>query len=85
MRVNEFKEQPYVNMFNQKIDVGDEVLYAASSWSYTSHRKGTYAGVYLNKNGKIVAVKVTHNLPGQPYEKYECSILVRKRIFKLEK
>lgn len=78
--MNVLVEEPYINKYGQKIEVGEEVLYMASSWSYTSHNKGYYAGVYKSPENKTIAVRVNHC---KPYEPYGSSCLLKKRIFKL--
>ena len=49
MPVTEFVEEAFVNEFGQKIEVGEEVLYAGSSYKSTKIGKGTFKGVrYAN-------------------------------------
>jgi hypothetical protein len=49
MRVTELVEEPFINEFGQKIEVGEEVVYAGSSWKRTNIRKGVFKGVrYAN-------------------------------------
>jgi hypothetical protein len=55
-----FKAIPFVNEFKQTVDPGDEVMYAGTSWHYTSFRKAKYEGVYTNPiTGEVLAVKVS--------------------------
>lgn len=67
--MTEFVEEAFVNEFGQKIEVGEEVLYAGSSWKRTSIRQGTFKGVrygnvsrteYLkDENGDYIKVDYT--------------------------
>lgn len=45
MNMSEFVEEAFVDEFGEKLEVGEEVLYAASSWKTTSIRKGVLKGV----------------------------------------
>ena len=67
--MTEFVEEAFVNEFGQKIEVGEEVLYAGTSWKRTSIRKGVFKGVrygnvtrteYLkDENGNYIKVDYT--------------------------
>jgi len=49
MTTTEFVEEAYVNEFGQKIEPGEEILYAGSSQKSTSIRKAFFKGVkYAN-------------------------------------
>lgn len=49
MKMTEFVEEAFVNEFGQKIEPGEEVLYAGSSRKSTHIRKGVFKGVrYAN-------------------------------------
>jgi len=45
MSTTEFVEEAFINEFGQKIEVGEEVLFAGSSWKRTSIGRGTFKGV----------------------------------------
>jgi hypothetical protein len=49
MSRSEFVVETYTNEFGQKIQPGEEVLFAGTSWKRTSIRKGVFKGVrYAN-------------------------------------
>lgn len=62
--MTEFVEEAFVNEFGQKIEVGEEVIFAGSSWKQTKIGKGVFKGVrygnvtrteYLkDENGKYI-------------------------------
>jgi hypothetical protein len=49
MTMTEFVEEAFVNEFEQKIEPGEDVIYAGTSWKQTAIRKATFKGVrYAN-------------------------------------
>jgi hypothetical protein len=80
MSMTEFVEEAFVNEFGQKIEVGEEVLFAGSSWKRTSIGSGTFKGVryadvrrteYLrDENGKYIEEEHTDRW-GQTYKRHK--------------
>lgn len=80
MRVTELVEEPFINEFGQKIEVGEEVIYAGTSWKRTNIRKGIFKGVrYANvtrteyitdENGKYILEEIKDSW-GSTYKRYK--------------
>jgi len=78
--MTEFIEEAFVNEFGQKIEPGEPVLYAGSSWKRTSIGSGTFKGVryadvrrteYLrDENGKYIEEEHTDRW-GQTYKRHK--------------
>lgn len=89
MSVTEFVEEAFVNEFGQKIEVGEEVLYAGSSYKSTKIGKGTFKGVryadvvrteYLkNPDGSYIQKEVKDRW-GNAYKQYETKITKTREV-----
>ena len=55
--MSEFVEEAFVNEFGQKIEPGEEVIFAGSSWKSTSIRRGTFKGVRYDNVTRTESVK----------------------------
>src|SRR5260221_13305141 len=73
-RSKNFKAEPFVNMFGQTLNPGDDVVYVGTSWQNTTFKKGKYAGVYygrpwyeLNEPLKVMALKID-NIADKRYD-----------------
>lgn len=72
--MSDFKVEPFVNMFGQSINPGDDVIYAGTSWKSTTFRKGKFAGNYYQKVRRSVLMRDSENNPildDRGYRKYE--------------
>jgi hypothetical protein len=89
MRMTEFVEEAFVNEFGQKIELGEEVIYAGSSWKKTRIRKGTFKGVrydnvvrteYLqDKNGSLIQEDFTDSW-GRTYKRYKTNTKITREV-----
>ncbi len=79
MPVTEFVEEAFVNEFGQKIEVGEEVLYAGSRIKETSINRGVFKGVrygsvtrtkYLtDENGNYIKEDYIDHWSGRTYQR----------------
>lgn len=53
----DLKVEPFVNMFGQTINPGEDIIYAGTSWKSTTFRKGKFAGAYYENVSRKVPVK----------------------------
>lgn len=89
MSVTEFVEEAFINEFGQKIEVGEEVLYAGSSRQSTRIRRGTFKGVryanitrteYLkNPDGSYIQYEVQDGY-GRTYKRYETKTVTTREV-----
>lgn len=80
MTTTEFVEEAFVNEFGQKIEPGEEVLYAGTSWKRTHIRKATFKGVrygnvsrteyFKDENGSYIQEDFTDRW-GRTYKHYK--------------
>ena len=57
-RKNILHAESFTNVFGQVINPGDPVMYAASSYKSTYHKKAFFSGVNKDKNNTIMSVRV---------------------------
>lgn len=75
----EFVEEAFVNEFGQKIEPGEEIIYAGTSWKQTAIRKAIFKGVrygnvtrteYLkDENGNYIKEDYTDRWSGRTYQR----------------
>lgn len=76
-------KENYTNKLGQVIKPGDEVIYVGSSYSYTSIKKATYIGYYMNDYSKRKQVALKKKTSGSPWER-ELVRLELNRVYKLD-
>jgi hypothetical protein len=59
-RVNTFHAETFINKFNQEVNPGDKIVFAATAWKNTRLKEGVYDGVNKNKSGEVQSVRVSY-------------------------
>lgn len=70
----DLKVVPFVNMFGQTINPGEDIIYAGTSWKSTTFRKGKFAGAYYqNVSRSVVSRDIEGNIikDKRGYTKYD--------------
>ena len=75
--MSDFVAEPFINEFGQRIEVGEDVLFAGTSWKQTYIRKGKFKGVryadvtrthYLkDENGNYIKEERKNTYNGSTY------------------
>lgn len=89
MSVTELVEEPFINEFGQKIEIGEEVIYAGTSWKKTNIRKGVFKGVryanvtrteyIIDENGKYILEDITDRW-GSTYKRHKMLTKTQREI-----
>lgn len=89
MSTTEFVEEAFVNEFGQKIEPGEEVLYAGTSWKQTSIGKATFKGVrygnvvrteyFKDKNGSYIQEDFTDRW-GNTYKRHKTETKITREV-----
>jgi hypothetical protein len=59
----DLKVVPFVNMFGQTINPGEDIIYAGTSWKSTTFRKGKFVGAYYqNVSRSVVSRDIEGNI-----------------------
>lgn len=87
--MTEFVEEAFENEFGQKIEPGEEVLYAGSSRKSTRIGKGTFKGVrydnvihteyFPDENGKYIMEDFTDSW-GRTYKRYKQKTHIKREV-----
>jgi len=90
MTTTEFVEEAYVNEFGQKIEPGEEVLYAGSTRKSTRIRKAFFKGVrYANitrrnylkdENGNYIMEDYVDRRSGRTYQRHKTEAKTTREI-----
>jgi hypothetical protein len=89
MNMTEFIEEAFVNEFGQKIEPGEEVLYAGSSWKRTHIGRATFKGVrydnvlrteyFKDENGSYIQEDFTDSW-GRTYKRYKSETKTTREV-----
>ena len=55
--MTDLKVEPFVNMFGQTINPGEDIMYAGTSYKSTTFRKGKFAGAYYENVSRSVPMR----------------------------
>jgi hypothetical protein len=90
MTMTEFVEEAYVNEFGQKIEPGEEILYAGSSQKSTSIRKAFFKGVryadvtshnYLkDENGNYIKEDYVDRWAGRTFQRHKTETKTTREV-----